>query len=602
MANLFKLVGTIFVDADAANESLQKTDKNATNVGKTIAAGVGTAAKWGAAITAGAAAAATSMIGLASSAAETADAIDKGSDAMGISTTAYQEWDYVMGQCGMDISSMSTGMKTLSNLMVDAANGNATAAGTFEQLGVSIYDANGEMKSQEQMMNDAIYALASMEEGAERSALANDLFGKSGVNMANMLNQGVEGIQALTDRAHELGVVMEEDAVSSGVQFGDLMADLKNSLGAMAAKLGSAVMPILNKIVDLIIKNLPTIQKLFDQLAPVLVSMLESLLPPLMEVVEAILPVAIDLLTSLIPFISEIASSILPLLSAIIGEILPPVMEIVSTILPTLLPLIQAILPILEPILALLNPLLEVVVAILQPICDIIDLAITPLTSVISTLISTALEPLDDAIDIIADAFNVVFGGAIEAVSPLIEGVQETFEGLISFITDVFQGDWEEAWEGIKDVFAGIFNGIASVVETVVNFIVDALNLISIKVPDWVPGIGGESFGFNLKHVDIPEFEEGGMPENGLFRANDRELVGGFSVGGTVRTAVANNAMIVEGIEGGVERAMLPVLLILNAISEKLGDMGLYLDGEKVAELLAPGINQQLGWIKETGI
>lgn len=94
-------------------------------------------------------------------------------------------------------------------------------------------------------------------------------------------------------------------------------------------------------------------------------------------------------------------------------------------------------------------------------------------------------------------------------------------------------------------------NGIIGIFESGVNFIIKMLNKLSWEVPDWVPLIGGSTFGFNIKPISIPRLKNGGFPdgEDGLFYANHNELVGKFSNG---KTAVANNDQIVDGIRSGV--------------------------------------------------
>ena len=83
-------------------------------------------------------------------------------------------------------------------------------------------------------------------------------------------------------------------------------------------------------------------------------------------------------------------------------------------------------------------------------------------------------------------------------------------------------------------------------------------NKISFDVPDWVPGIGGKTVGFNISQVSeiklgrIRGFNTGGFPEDGLFMANHSELIGKFSNG---KTAVVNNEQIIEGISRGVSDA-----------------------------------------------
>lgn len=99
--------------------------------------------------------------------------------------------------------------------------------------------------------------------------------------------------------------------------------------------------------------------------------------------------------------------------------------------------------------------------------------------------------------------------------------------GLIDFIAGVFTGDWERAWDGVKRIFKGVWNGIVMVLESAVNLIIKGinwliskLNTIQIKIPDW---LGGGSFGFNIRpitEVHIPRLAQGAViPPNREFMA-----------------------------------------------------------------------------------
>ena len=199
---LFKLFGSIFVDSSSAEDSISKTEKKAEGLGSKLGGAAkvaGTAMLgMGAAIAGGGAA----LVGVANNAAGVADRVDKMSSKMGISKKGFQEWDYVMGQNGMSIDKMQTGMKTLVAQMDGAASGNKKSAESFAQLGVSVTDSSGKLKDQETMMNEVIMKLAQMPEGTEKARLATELFGKSGVEMAPMLATGAQGIQDLKDRSH----------------------------------------------------------------------------------------------------------------------------------------------------------------------------------------------------------------------------------------------------------------------------------------------------------------------------------------------------------------------------------------------------------------
>ena len=149
---IFKLFGSIFVNNDEANKSIAKTDEKASGVASTLGNGVKTAAKWGAAVLGGATAAVTGLTAVATKSTEAADEVDKMSAKIGLSKQGYQEWNYVLGQTGIDISKMQTGMKTLVSNMDSAASGTASAVEMFDKLGLSITDANGNLKGQEEMM------------------------------------------------------------------------------------------------------------------------------------------------------------------------------------------------------------------------------------------------------------------------------------------------------------------------------------------------------------------------------------------------------------------------------------------------------------------
>ena len=257
---IFKLFGRILVDSDEAEKSMQKSDSKAKKLASTLGNGIKTAAKWGAGLVAGAGAAGAALMGVATKAAESADEIDKMSQKIGLSKESYQEWRYAMSQSGIDISVMQTGVKTLTSLMDKAKDGNQAAAETFDALGLSIYDSSGQLKSQEVMMQEAIMALASMEDSTERAKLATELFGKAGVELEPLLNSGADGIQELKDRAHDLGLVMSDEAVTAGVVFGDTLADVKDSLGMVGKEVGVAVMPMLQTALDWILVHMPQIQ------------------------------------------------------------------------------------------------------------------------------------------------------------------------------------------------------------------------------------------------------------------------------------------------------------------------------------------------------
>lgn len=120
--------------------------------------------------------------------------------------------------------------------------------------------------------------------------------------------------------------------------------------------------------------------------------------------------------------------------------------------------------------------------------------------------------------------------GITEKVGSVTAAVEEIFNGITSFVKNVFSKDWKGAWEDVSGVFKGIWNGIIGVLEGAVNLIISGvnwlitqLNKISFTVPDWVPGVGGKSIGINIQKVSsvsLPRLATGAViPPNREFLA-----------------------------------------------------------------------------------
>ena len=381
-ASLFKLVGDIYVNNDEANKSIQKTDDKASNLGKTLLKGTQTVAKWGAAIAGAATGAAAGLMKVATSAAESADEIDKASIRMGISTDSYQELKYAAEQCGVEISTMEKAAKKLEGTDM-----------TFDE---------------------AIESIMSLGTEAERTQRAEELFGDSiAYTLSPILASSGDDFNDLRQRAHDLGIVMSEEDVKAGVQLGDTMSDVKKALGGIVTQLGTKLMPIVQKLADALLDHLPQIEALFDQLSPIIEDLLATILPLLLSLAEAVLPPIMDLIAAILPILAELAKSVFPVIANVLKMILPVITKIVEAVLPPLLKLLQ-------PILDLLNPIFEVINTLLSPLLDLISLALEPLKLVL-TPINAALSTMKSVVEALAKPVKTL-GGLLSGLSfPSIE-------------------------------------------------------------------------------------------------------------------------------------------------------------------------------------
>lgn len=259
---LFKILGTIAIDNQNAMDAIDETTKKSSTFSEKLKSGIKTVGKWGAAVGTAATASAAALFKVVQSAASATDTIDKMSQKIGISREAYQELDFICSQSGTSVDTLQQGMKTLTNQMQSAADGTSSAVEIFDKLGISIYDANGELKNQEEMMWEAMSALQSMENQTEKAAIANDLFGRSGSELMPLLNGATGSIEAMRNQAHELGLVMSDETVDAGVKLTDTIDQTKRALSAIGVEIGGALMPIFQKVFEWVLEKMPRIKEI----------------------------------------------------------------------------------------------------------------------------------------------------------------------------------------------------------------------------------------------------------------------------------------------------------------------------------------------------
>lgn len=141
------------------------------------------------------------------------------------------------------------------------------------------------------------------------------------------------------------------------------------------------------------------------------------------------------------------------------------------------------------------------------------------LSPIISWFVSKFGPVISGVINVVINVFASLF----KAVSEVLGGIFKALGGVIDFISGVFSGNWKKAWEGIKNIFKGVWDALVGILKVPINIIIDlingllrgvigmvngiikALNKLSFTVPDFVPGIGGKKFGFDLKTITAPQ-------------------------------------------------------------------------------------------------
>ncbi len=194
----------------------------------------------------------TTMGALSLKTAEHAKEVINVSQTMGMTTTEYQIWDYVLKTVGHDAESASGDIAGLAEKAKDAADGGKDMAAVFNEVGVSVKDSQGNLKSQNQLFLELILNLQNMEDVTRRNAIASDLLSTTGEKIVPILNMNKQELSGLMRQARETGYVMGDELLKSAYDVSQGTQELSAKMEALKYNLGSGLLPVLDFFVELL--------------------------------------------------------------------------------------------------------------------------------------------------------------------------------------------------------------------------------------------------------------------------------------------------------------------------------------------------------------
>lgn len=252
-------------DNKSAKTSIANTEKDLTRLGRTadtvtgkVGAGFNRMGNFfkqnAAAIGIGTAAVTTALGYMMKKAIDAADNMSKASQRIGIATEELSTLSYVADLSGVSFQSLETGLARFNRNIYDSSRGLGEANTAFKTLGITTIDSNGKLKSANQSLLEIATRFQGMQDGAQKTALSLQLFGRAGTQLIPLLNQGADGIGKLQEEARKLGLEISTNTGKQAEQFNDNLERLKSAARGASLRLATELLPSLNSITDMMVK------------------------------------------------------------------------------------------------------------------------------------------------------------------------------------------------------------------------------------------------------------------------------------------------------------------------------------------------------------
>ena len=458
MTNVMSLMATLGLDSSEYEKGLDESSRSAESFGGKLKNGLGNAARVGAQALKTLSKAAVDIskrfVRAVSNVAKFGDNIDKSSQKMGISAKAYQEWDFVLQHAGSSIDAMKAGMKSLTT---------ATASGSeaFQKLGISQEQVASMNK--EDLFAATIKGLQGVGDETERASLANELFGRSAMEMGALLNMSADETEAMLKQVHALGGVMSDEAVSASAKYQDSLQNLKTVFSGLKNNLLSDFLPgftsVMDGITGLFIGDSGAAASIVTGIYSIIDNM-NAMAPAIIEKIKTIATMLIPVIKAVIVSLGELLNDILPVISELIGEIAPVIAEALPGLIVSLLP----------PLITALGELVAAVITNLPAILSALADGVVSALQVVWNALVAQYPILGE----IATSMGQFFADAWTAVQNVWNAAKEWFTNLWTniasnpwlkamgvTISNFFQQAWtsvQTIWNGIKDFFTALWD------------------------------------------------------------------------------------------------------------------------------------------------
>lgn len=431
----------------------------------------------------------------------------------------------------------------IKEFSIRAIDGSDTTVEAFTSLGYNAEELMATFAAGGEGANDAFFdvldTLMAVDDQVERDALGVALFGTQWEDL------GVEAMEAMANAsqaAYDTGDALEQ---INQVKYNDL----DSALQGIGRQIEVALLPAADAMYQSLMSNMPEISAAIEEVSPVVAEIAEDFADWAGGAISEGLPVLVDGIKDFADWAGEAYEKAKPFLNflwehkgtvlAIAAglRILGPAIGAVTTAMnafktaKTFMALLQSSGKIAQITGAfqkfgsiLMGPLgiiiaVAAAIALLYQNWDTVKAWLVNFGNTVNQIWTNFSNMVGNAIAAIGQKFPLLgayLQGWWESIQAAVDNVKAIFQNIIEFIDNVFSGNWEAAWDNIVNIFGNLFGMIVNLAKapingviSAINWVLEKINSISVTIPDWVPGLGGETFGFHIP--TIPQLAEGGV-------------------------------------------------------------------------------------------
>ena len=431
----------------------------------------------------------------------------------------------------------------IKEFSIRAIDGSDTTVEAFTSLGYNAEELMATFAAGGEGANDAFFdvldTLMAVDDQVERDALGVALFGTQWEDL------GVEAMEAMANAsqaAYDTGDALEQ---INQVKYNDL----DSAIQGIGRQIEVALLPAADAMYQSLMSNMPEISAAIEEVSPVVAEIAEDFADWAGGAISEGLPVLVDGIKDFadwagkayekakpfLNFLWEHKGTVLAIAAGL--RILGPAIGAVTTAMnafktaKTFMALLQSSWKITQITGAfqkfgsvLMGPLgviiaIAAAIALLYKNWDTVKAWLVNFGNTVNQIWTNFSNMVGNAITAIGQKFPLLgayLQGWWESIQAAVDNVKAIFQNIIDFISNVFSGNWSAAWQNIVNIFGNLFGMIVNLAKAPINGVISAINWvlskinsISVTIPDWVPGVGGKTLGFNIP--TIPQLAEGGV-------------------------------------------------------------------------------------------